>query len=80
MTELAEWSCKIAREGIEKRGDKDKWVASLDGFYQTRGHYSNNSAATIHDYNEGEIAWFCEIAVSDMLEEVLGKKEKNLIL
>ena len=46
MTELAEWSCKTVRERIEKRGDKDKWVASFDGFYLTRGHYSNNSSAT----------------------------------
>ena len=52
MTELAEWSCKTVRERIEKRGDKDKWVASFDGFYLTRGHYSNNSSATIHDYHE----------------------------
>ena len=92
VTELAEWSCKTVRERIEKRGDKDKWVASFDGFYLTRGHYSNNSSATIHDYHEGGIAWFCHRtkkgaghnwagtssgAESDMLEEVLGKVKKS---
>ena len=58
VTELAEWSCKTVREIIEERGDKDKWVASFDGFYLTRGHYSNNLSATTHDYHEGGIAWF----------------------
>ena len=92
VTELAEWSCKTVRERIEKRGDKDKWVASFDGFYLTRGHYSNNYSATIHDYHEGGIAWFCHRtkkgaghnwagtssgAESDMLEEVLGKVKKS---
>ena len=58
MTELAEWSSKTVRERIEKRGDKDKWAASFDGYYLTRGHYSNNSSATINNYHEGGIAWF----------------------
>ena len=53
MTELAEWSRKTVRERIEKRGDKDKWVDSFDGYYLTRGHYLNSSSATIHDYHEG---------------------------
>ena len=96
MTELAERSYKTVREGIEKRGDKDKWVASFDGFYLTRGHYSNNSSATIHDYHESGIAWFSHRtkrgtghnwagtssgAESDMLEEVLGKvKESDFVV
>ncbi len=88
VTQLAEWSCKHVRDTIEERGDKDKWVASFDGFYLTRGHYSNNSSATIHDYYGGGVAWFTHRtktgpghnwegtsggAEGDMLEEVLSK-------
>lgn len=38
--------------------DHQQWVASYDGFYLTRGHYSNNSSATLHDYCTGGVAWF----------------------
>ena len=27
-------------------------------FYLTRGHYSNNSSGTLHDYCTGGVAWF----------------------
>ena len=43
---------------IVQRGDAKKWVASFDGFYLTRGHYSNNASATIHDFKSGDIMWF----------------------
>lgn len=46
------------RDSIRERGDDKEWVASYDGFYLTRGHHSNNSSATIHDYHTGQIAWF----------------------
>lgn len=59
VTELAEWSCNCVREAIKTRGDHQKWVASFDGFYLTRGHHSNNCSATMHDYATGDIAWFC---------------------
>ena len=58
VTKLAEWSCGQVRQEIVKRGDDKKWVASFDGFYLTRGHYSNNASASLHDYNTGDIAWF----------------------
>lgn len=58
VTALAEASCKAVRAAIRQRGDEHKWVASFDGFYLTRGHHSNNSSATLHDYNSGKIAWF----------------------
>lgn len=58
VTRLAEWSCEQVREKIHRRGDSKSWTTSYDGFYQTRGHYSNNSFATLHDYHSGEIAWF----------------------
>ena len=90
---LAEWSCEQVRKQIENRGDKEKWVASYDGFYLTRGHYSNNSSATLHDYASGSIAWFehrtkrgpghtwegtSAGAESDMYNVILGKvKEAN---
>ena len=56
---LAEWSCNQVRETIKTRGDDKKWVASFDGFYSTRGHYSNNCSATVHDFSTGKIAWYC---------------------
>ena len=58
VTKLAEWSCSQVRDLVCKRGDRDAWVTSYDGFYLTRGHYSNNSSATLHDYASGGIAWF----------------------
>ena len=58
VTKLAEWSCEQVREMIRQRGDHHQWVASYDGFYLTRGHHSNNSSATLHDYATGRIAWF----------------------
>ena len=58
MTGLAEKSCEAVREAVRKRGDEKNWVASYDGFYLTRGFYSNNSSATLHDYSSGQIAWF----------------------
>lgn len=88
VTELAERSCGQVRDAVQKRGDKEKWVASYDGFYLTRGHYSNNSSSTLHDYSSGKVAWFTHRtkrgdghswegtsggAEGDMLDEILGK-------
>ena len=88
ITNLAEWSCSQVRNEITKRGDAKERVASFDGFYLTRGHYSNNSSATLHDYSTGKVAWFAHRtkrgpghnwtgtsagAEPDMLDEVLGK-------
>ena len=88
VTNLAEWSCSQVRNEIMKRGDTKERVASFDGFYLTRGHYSNNSSATLHDHSTGKVAWFAHRtkrgpghnwtgtsagAEPDMLEEVLGK-------
>ena len=53
---LAEWSCEQVRADIDKRGDRNQWAASFDGF--TRGHHSNNSSATVHDMESDRIAWF----------------------
>ena len=55
---LAMSSCRQVRENISKRGDMLSWVASFDGFYLTRGHHSNNSSATLHDFRSDKIAWF----------------------
>ena len=88
VTELAEWSCARARNAIKTCNAHQKWVASFDGFYLTRGHYSNNSSATLHDYESGHIAWFCHrtkrgkghnwegttgAAEGDMFDELIGK-------
>ena len=58
VTQLAEWSCDQVRQRIMERGDDRKWIASFDGFYLTRGHYSNNASATLHDFITNDIAWF----------------------
>ena len=58
VRELADWSCAQVFEMIRQRGDQHQWVASNDGFYLTRGHHSNTSFATLHDYATGNIAWF----------------------
>ena len=58
VTKLAEWSCEQVRKAITNRGDHEKWIASYDGFYLIRGHYSNNCSVTLHDFEQGGIAWF----------------------
>ena len=58
ISQLAEWSCTQMREAVKARKDDKKWIASFDGFYLTKGHYSNNCSATLHDYQSGGIAWF----------------------
>ena len=88
VTKLAEWSCDHVQQQIVSRGDDQKWIASYDGFYQTRGHYSNNSSATLHDHDSGCIAWFAHRtkrgpghnwegtsggAEADMFNEILRK-------
>ena len=55
---LAKSSCEQVQKRITDRGDKLQWIASYDGFYLTRGHHSNNSSATLHDYATDKIAWF----------------------
>lgn len=96
VTGLAEKSCEAVREVIRRRGDQTRWVASYDGFYLTKGHHSNNSSATLHDYESGKIAWFQHRtkrgkkhnwegtsagAESDMLDGVLCKaKEAGFIV
>ena len=55
VKELAKLSCEQVRQKIVERGKKLSWVASYDGFYLTRGHYSNNS---LHDVASDKIAWF----------------------
>ena len=68
-----------------KRGDKDQWTASFDGFYLTRGHHSNNSSATPHDVQSDRFthrtkrgkgsnwAGTSSGAEGDMLDELLRK-------
>ena len=92
VTELAEWSCAQVRKDIEERGDAKCWIASFDGFYQTRGHYSNNSSASAHDFTTGKIAYFAHRtkrgkghnwngtsagAETDMLDEILAQVRKD---
>ena len=91
MTRLAEASCEAVRVAIRQHGDHQKWTASYDGFYLTRGHHSNNSSATLHDYATGKIAWFAHRtkrgnqhnwegtsggAEGDMLDEVLNRAKE----
>lgn len=96
VTRLAEQTCVQVREEICARGDMKSWMASFDGFYLTRGHYSNNCSATLHDYSTGKIAWFCHRtkrghghnwegtsagAESDMFDELISKaKDSDFII
>ena len=96
VTELAKWSCSQVQQEIIKRGDAKRWIASFDGFYLTRCHYSNNSFATLHDYSTGKIAYFTHQtkrgpghtwtgtsggAEADMLDKLLGKvRQDNFVL
>ena len=68
----------------------------IDGYYLTRGHYSNNSSATLHDYSTRHIAYFKHRtkrgvghnwkgtsggAEADMLDEILREvKEAGFII
>ena len=91
VTKLAEWCCEQVRESVRARGDQEAWVASYDGYYLTRGHHSNNSSATLHDYSTGNIAWFKHRtkrgvghnwegtsggAEADMYDEILSEAKK----
>ena len=58
VTKITQWSCTQVLQSVQERGDKEAWVTSFDGYYLTRGHYSNNSSATLHDYFTGRIAYF----------------------
>ena len=53
---LAELSSSQIRNEVKERGDDKEWITSFNGFYQTQGHYSNNSSATLHDYSTGKVA------------------------
>ena len=58
VNKLAEQCCAQVQNEVRARGDAHNWVTSYDGFYLTRGHHSNNSSATLHDYASGKIAFF----------------------
>ena len=66
---------------------REAGATCFDGFYLTRGHYSNNASATIHDFEGDGVAWFTHRtkrghghnwegtsagAEGDMFDEILG--------
>ena len=51
VEKIAKWSVEQSRKLIRARGDQGKLEVTFDGFYLTRGHYSNNASATMHDTN-----------------------------
>ena len=53
VQKIANWSVQQSRKAIKARGDQDRLM--FDGFYLTRGHYSNNSSATMHDTKTSNI-------------------------
>ena len=55
VEKIANWSIQQARKQIRARGEADKLEVMFDGFYLTRGHYSNNASATMHDAKTGKI-------------------------
>ena len=52
---IADWSVQEARTEALRRGDKSSLHIQFDGFFLTRGHYSNNSCAIVHDAKTGKI-------------------------
>ena len=52
---IADWSVQEARTEAVRRGEKSSLHIQFDGFYLTRGHYSNNSSATVHNAKTGKI-------------------------
>jgi len=92
VTDLAECSCGQVILEIVEHGNSKRWMASFDGFYLTRGHYSNNSSVTLHDYLTRKVAYFSHQtkkgaghnwngtsagAEADMLDELLGKAKND---
>ena len=92
VSQLAEWSCGQVREMVRQREDHTQWIASYDGYYLTRGHYSNNSSATLHDHSTGKVAWFKHrtkrglghnlegttgAAEADMFQEILSEVRRS---
>ena len=56
VTQLAEWCCEQVREQVKEPGHQEAWVASFNGYYQTRGYHSNNTvniAWLTHSTNRG---------------------------
>ena len=96
VEELAISACQQVQQKVIDRGDKFHWKVSFNGFYLTRGHYSNNSSATLHDVACDKIAWFghrtkqipganwhgtSSGAEGDMLREILkDAKAKGFII
>ena len=56
VIELAEWSySEVVQAIIKLEEGKTMDIFSFDGFYQTRGHYSNISSAPLHDHTSGPL-------------------------
>ena len=55
VEKIANWSVDQARKIVRAHRDKKKLEVMFDGFYPTRGHYSNNASATMHDAKTSNI-------------------------
>ena len=92
VQKIADWSVQQSRKAIKARGDQDKLEVMFDGFYLTRGHYSNNSSATMHDAKTGNIIGYAhrtkrgqdanwegtsDGAEGNMLDEILADLIEN---
>ena len=55
VEKIANWSVDQARKIIPACGDEKKLEVMFDGFHLTRGHYSNNASATMHDAKTGNL-------------------------
>ena len=90
--ELANWSVEQSRKAIKAHGDQDKLEVMFDGFYLTRGHYSNNSSATMHEAKTSNIIGYAhrtkrgqvfhwegtsDGAEGNMLDEILADLIEN---
>ena len=72
---IADWSVEEARTEAISRGDKKSLEIQFDGFYLTRGHYSNNSSATIHDFKNGKIVAYAHRTKRGQASNWVGTSE-----
>ena len=70
---IADWSVQEARTEAVRRGDKSSLRIQSDGFYLTRGHYSNNSSATVHDAKTGKIYYVLTTNKQSAAKVLTGK-------
>ena len=82
VEKITNWSVDQARKIIRARGDEKKLEVMFDGFYLTRGHYSNKASATMYDAKTGNIIGYAHRATRGQganWEGTSGGAEENML-